>query len=370
MTTLPPLPLIDGCLFIDNSRWIEPLSNCHRSHEYGTLRARVRNEQKSALTFGSAEHLCLEYRSVKCGNQRVDPWIDDEVATLLHAFYEENPVPEGDWRTLNWAVEVFRRYNQKYPTEEFSLLKYEKPVPCPYCHGQGEVPDEEQPTVDCVWCNGTGERTAMVEMPFVLHLYDHIPSMRGNDVVCIPVLYTGKIDLPLSLDGSIWIMDNKTSKDLGPFFWTRMKMSSQMRGYCWAFEELTGQPVKGYMVNGIRTKEPPQYVNNGTTFRNKAQSPEQWWAESFHRERYYLQSGWKDQWKQNTIARMEEFFWHYSRGYMPMNTESCTKYGACPYIDVCEMESDERLNFLESPTLYTNNEWSPLTKVAEKGEAC
>lgn len=370
---LPPLPLIDGCLFIDNSGWIESMSTCHRLLEYKQLFKRISSAEKPALNFGSAVHSALEYRYVKAQNQRVEPWIDDEVNDVLKGEFDQHPVPEGDWRTLNWAVEVFRRYNQRYSIEEFNLLKYNTPIECPKCEGKGHTstltPDGGH-VVPCKWCNETGKRELMVEMSYALPLFTWSGFLDSDGIdqdfkVTIPVFYTGRIDLPLSLDSKIFILDHKTTSLLGPMFFDRMRMSAQQRGYCWAFEQLTGQKVSGYIVNAVRTKEPPQYVTNNTvTKTGKKQSSESWWEESLQRERFYLTSNDLSEWKSNAIAKVEEFFWHYQRGYMPMNTENCTKWGRCPYYDVCSLAGEDRGVMLSSG-LYTTNVWSPLKEPSQ-----
>ncbi len=162
-------------------------------------------------------------------------------------------------------------------------------------------------------------------------------------------------------------MDHKTTSMLGQTFFDGMKMSSQQRGYCWAFEQLTERKVAGFVVNAIRTKEPPLYVQQGKTWRSgtKSQTPEQWWNESFQRERYSLKPGELDEWKQNTIALLEEFFWNYSRGYMPMKTAlACTAWGRCPYYDVCTLAPEDR-GLLLASGLFIDNKWTPLLQPSQ-----
>jgi hypothetical protein len=373
MLSLPPLPLIDGCLFVDNSGWMESIATCHRMVEYKQLHRRIASGERPALNFGSAMHLALEYRYIRAANSRTEPWIDDEVGAILAEYFLEHPTPDGDFRTLNWATEVFRRYNERYAIEDFNLLKYSSPIPCPYCEGKGHATVLDSSggrVIPCVWCNETGKRDLMVEMPFVLPLFTYLPGAWSNRhaklPASIPVFYTGKIDLPISLDGEVFILDHKTTSLLGPSFFDRMRRSAQQRGYCWAFQQLTAQIVSGYVVNALRTKEPPLYVTEGKTSRaGKSQSPESWWADSLQRERFYLTPTDLDEWKTTTISRLEEFFFHYQRGYMPDNAESCTKYGRCSYYDVCTLTAEDRGIMLSSGA-FTTNDWSPLKQPQTK----
>lgn len=354
---LPSLSLIDGCLFIDNSGWVENMSTCSRKLQHQCLSLRVHTGEKPALNFGSAGHLAKELRYARYGNKHVDEQYYEDLTVLLTQFFEEHPCPADDWRGLNWCMEMTRRYNDRFADEDFNLLEYQTAIHCPVCGGS------EKAKTSCLFCLGTGLRKYMVEMPFALPLYTHFCSVGGsidNYPSQIKVMYSGRIDLPVSIpDVGIFTNDFKHVGSLGDMFWNGERMSSQHRGYCWAFEQLTGTPVVGFMVTGIRTKEPPQYVLNNTSFKGKSQSPAQWWSESMCRERKVLNPGELDKWKFNVIELCEEFFYHYERGYMPMKTKWCNSYGKCPYFDVCSLPPEEH-NFMLNSGLYTENVWSPL----------
>jgi len=340
-----PLPLIDGCLFIDNSGWMESITTCPRSLEYKQLYKRIPSTESAALNFGSAIHLALEHRYRHYLAQPVGDQFYNEIADLFNSFFESHPPMQEDYRNMNWAIEVVKRYMQRYSTESFSLLvdKDNKPI---------------------------------VELAFALPLFTHqawmVNSLTKEQRILyekndgIPVFYTGKIDLPVEIDNQIFICDHKTTSILGPSFFDQMKRTSQMRGYCWAFEQLTGQKTQGYMVNAIRVKAPPEYVTNPLAkSRGKTMTVEGWWQESLQRERYQLNPGELDEWKSNTIANIEEMFWHYERGYFPMRTTYCvSKYGRCPYFDVCSLQPHDRGAYLASG-LFQDLTWSPLNKTTQ-----
>lgn len=349
MTTLPPLPLIDGALFIDNSAWMESMSTCSRYLEYKSLRLRISAVEKASLNFGSAIHLALEYRYKHYQNREVDDAYYNAVSEILTAFFSEHPVAGDDWRSLNFCMDTIRRYNTKYGIEEFSLLAADRDIE----NGHGEL----------VFRKGE----PLVEMPFALPLYVHGRKDQQYSVPNeIPVFYTGKIDLPISLADQTFILDHKTTAYGGNMFWDEQRMTSQQRGYVWAFQQLTGLPVAGYMIDMIRTKEPPLYVQNGktATYGGKKCSPDTWWNESLQRERFLLSQAAVDEWKNNTIDLVEEFFWHYSRGYMPMKTKWCSIYGRCPYYNVCLLHPDDRQLALASGE-FTDNKWSPLKQPSQ-----
>jgi hypothetical protein len=358
--SLPPLPLIDNCLFIDNSGWIENLATCSRKLQHQCLSLRVHTGEKPALNFGSAGHLAKELRYARYGNKHVDEQYYEDLTTLLTEFFDQHPTPGDDWRGLNWAIECTRKYNDRFADEDFNLLEYKEAVDCPQCRGIGHPEDYSNA---CLICLGTGKRKLMVEMPFALPLYTH-SNHRVDMPQEIHVIYTGRIDLPVNIPGvGIFTNDFKHVGSLGEQFWNGERMSSQHRGYCWAFQQLTGMAVTGFMITAIRTKEPPQYVlaNKPSPKGGKTQSPTQWWAESIVRDRFPLRTNELDQWKNNVIELVEEFFWHYERGYMPMKTKWCNSYGKCPYLDVCSLPPEEHNLMLQSG-LYALNEWSPLNK--------
>lgn len=335
---LPPLPLIDGCLFIDNSGWIESLQTCHRLLQYKSLALRIGVGEKPALNFGSAIHLALEHRYRKYKTDPVPDSYWNEVGVILTEYFMEHPVPIDDWRNMNWAMKTMKEYLKKYESEDFALL-------------------------------GDKDGNVMVELPFAIELFrwrgelnDGSGARDANYSTEIPVIYTGRIDLPVVLpDSTYWVMDHKTTAMIGAQHWDKMRMSSQQRGYCWSFQQLTGKKVSGYCVNTIRSKQPPDYVLRGEpSSRGKSTSPEAWWNESLQRERFYVSQKTLDEWKYNTISLVEEFFWHYQRGYLPMETAlGCSAYGRCPYFDVCTTDPDDRDVMLQSG-MYTTNEWSPL----------
>ena len=381
---LPPLPLIDGCLFIDNSGWMEDMSTCPRSLEYKQLHKRIDSGFKSGMNFGSAQHLIQELRFAKYGTTNPPASFYEDVAVVLNDFYRNQEVPEGDWRTLNWAMTVGRKCVERYPNEEFSLLEYDKPVKCPYCNGTGYGPEVIKDGYDerinsCLWCNGTGIRSKMVELLFAVELFRFHPSSwtflteqqgadfeRNNNT--IPIIYTGRIDLPVTINGqasglnhmtSIWNLDHKTTSRMDNSFWNDMRMSAQQRGYCWAFDKVTGQTPQGYIINAIRTKEPPLYVIGKGKGK---QSPEEWWNESLTRERFEVSKQDLKEWESNTIDLVEEFFFNYQRDYMPQKTKWCSSYGACSYLKVCELQSQDRAQMLASG-LFMDNTWSPLNQI-------
>lgn len=312
--SLPSLPLKDGVLEIDNS-FIEKLITCPRALDYAYLQKRVPSSGKPALNFGSVIHAALEARYKRCKN--VTPDILDEqsiIEEVILPYFANNPQPEDDHRTPDFAIELFRKYNQIYNVEPFSLLVDEK----------GDVISE------------ISFSTRLTEITY-----------NGTN---IPVNYVGRIDLPVLWDGQIIIIDHKTTSMLGGYYFDGQKVNPQFEGYCWAFEKTTGRTVNGFAINAIRTKAMPAKPRTGW---------DAWWSEGFGRHKEYLRPCQLEEWHTNVLALIDEFIWHYGRGYMPMKKKACTLYGKCSYYDVCYLPMDARQQVLGSDQ-FQANEWSPL----------
>lgn len=307
---LPPLPLTNGAFLIDNST-LEKLQCCPREMEYSAMRKRIGAGVKPSLNFGSAIHSALEHRYKEYKNESPDIFLEEAQAKLLSEYFDLNPNPIDDFRNTNWAIELMKMYNQKYNVEPFNLLV-----------------DKAGKT--------------MVELSFAL------PLVEINK---IPIIYSGRIDLPVMWDNQLIIIDHKTTSMLGPQYFEEFKMSAQPLGYAWAFEQLTGQKVAGYGINAIRVRSIPAKPKAGIA---------SWWDETFQRDKTYIRPRQLEEWKNNVIHLIEEFFWHISKDYLPMKTKWCVgKYGRCQYFDVCSLPQESRALMLESNN-FTANTWSPL----------
>lgn len=302
------LPLTDGAFLIDNST-LELLTTCPRALFYNSFLKREFAAARPALNFGGGIHAALEYRYRSRGNSGADYTLEVEQAKVLEDYFLAHPQPEGDFRQVNHAIEVIKGYNARYPVEQFSVLLDESGLP-------------------------------IVELSFMLEL----ATING-----IRVFYTGRIDLPFTEHGHIYIMDHKTTSSLGQQKEKEFLMSAQMRGYCWAFAKATGKECSGYRVNLIRVRPPAK------------SRPSLSQADDFERIPYYLRPGEIEEWRTNTIALIEELFWHASRDYFPMKTRWCSAFTGCQYFEVCSGAPHERDGQLAS-SLYTDKVWSPLNK--------
>lgn len=343
------LPLTNGAFLVDNS-FIEYLVTCPRKTEYKYLAQRTPSIEKPALNFGQAIHMALEYRYSVCQNRSVTPE-DEQIVhdKILAPFFAANPPPEGDHRTLDWAFQIFHHYNMRYAVEPWKLLKWKVPKNCPHCQGIKVLfrDEENQLPEPCFWCQGTGKQEVITELTFSIPLYT-----RPNG---LQIIYIGRQDLPVLWDDMLIVDDHKTASSLGTSYFEGQKVSPQFEGYCWALEEILKQNgishrIAGYCINAIRTKEQPAKPRNGW---------DAWWSEAFERHKEYLRPGQLDEWKENTINLIEEFFFHFEKGVFPQKKKACTMYGKCPYYDVCYLPREARATVLNS-NQFVKETWTPL----------
>jgi hypothetical protein len=329
--TLPPLPLVNGCLFLDNST-MEVLDTCERAGEYLFIRKRKSAEEKSALSFGGGMHLALEYRYRHCPDGITGTFHEQRQVDLLTLWFRDHPPTMQCFRTLDLATKLVLRYNKVYYAEPFKTLIH----------------------------NDNGVDKPLIEVPFAHELCTIKVPFEVHETGYVRIIYTGRIDLPIIEDGRIWTLDHKTTAIMGAGFWDEQKVSPQHEGYCWAWWKSSGQLPAGYIVNALRTRKPLKRDSEGVATRAKKQR-EDVEDDDFQRDRTHIDEARLEEWRNNLIQKIKGFLWHYSQGYMPQKKKWCVgKYGKCQFYDVCGQPSEFRAITLGSD-LFTDQTWNPLT---------
>ena len=363
---------------------------CPRASQYYKINARVGDRGSTAMIFGQHLHSALSlYYRLQEYNLDHDT-IMSRVSTLLEMEFASHPTDQDDWRNLNWAMETFQQLVQKYRDEEFQVVRYKEPRPCTKCNGggslapiltiTGEWNDKEvnNPSNHCLWCNGTGDTSVMSEIPFAVKLFDFIiPDWQANKYPviyrqathdwinvfgkqgkAIPIYYHGFIDLLISRNGLLYVMDFKSTSQLGQSYWDDKKAIAQPKGYSWALEQLLGVKVHGYLIRAIRTVPPPKYVAEGRpNTKGEFKKISDWWDESLSQQSFELSPGELDEWRDNAIAQVKQFFYHHSQGLFPQNKSVCVgKYGKCQYYEVCSTFPVADREILLNSSLFKDKE--------------
>jgi len=152
-----------------------------------------------------------------------------------------------------------------------------------------------------------------------------------------PILYTGKLDMLAMRNETVWIMDDKTSSNLGPQWLKSWDMRSQFSGYTWAAYE-SGLTPAGVCVRGCAFTQANINFAEAFTFRPR------WMV---------------DQWLEDTretITRMIEC-WEKMSFPQAMGS-ACNAYNRpCRYTLLCSSREPE--NWV--PSNYDIKIWNPLT---------
>jgi len=171
-----------------------------------------------------------------------------------------------------------------------------------------------------------------VEFSFALPIPDTQHPVTGE-----PILYSGRFDMLGLYNGSLFVVDEKTTKQLGATWNKNWTMRSQITAYCWAAREF-GYPVAGAIIRGIsilKTKyghaESLQYRPD--IFIDK-------WLIQVQRDVKHM------------IANWEEDYWDYNLD------SSCTGYGGCKFQEACSVADEQKI--LERD--FVRRVWDPLAR--------
>ena len=171
-----------------------------------------------------------------------------------------------------------------------------------------------------------------VEFSFALPIPDTVHPTTGE-----PILYTGRFDMVGLYNNQIFVVDEKTTKQLGPTWFKNWTLRSQLTGYCWASREY-GYQVAGAIIRGISILK-SKYGH----------------AESIqYRPEWFI-----DRWLEQLARDVKRMIQCWEEGYWDLNLDtSCTNYGGCSFMDVCNSKEPERL----LPINFVKRVWDPLKR--------
>ena len=137
-----------------------------------------------------------------------------------------------------------------------------------------------------------------------------------------PILYYGRFDmLGQHADGSLWVVDEKTTKQLGNSWVAGWDLDSQFTGYCFLAKKFD-LPVVGALIRGVSILK----RGYGT-------------AQSIQTRPTYLIDRWYKQLchdVERMIASWKSNYFDYSFG------PGCKMYGGCHFKDVCRSDNSQR----------------------------
>lgn len=259
---------------------------CRRKYQYRIERGLVGANPPTAAEFG------------RCIHQALDTWYQDrDLEKALKTFMEnfkENP--DDDKRTPLMGAWIIKNYHDKYQDQPFKVLA-----------------TEQEFTIDLPW---------------------HKKLI-------------GRIDKIIEWDGVVWVMDHKTTSQLGDNFMKMHTPNMQFSGYVYAANKL-GFKCQGVLVDAIlvakglldatsRAKLTP--LRRDFAYRSPGD------IEEYLRTIYDIQQD---------IELCENNDWWYP------NYDSCVDYGECPYRKVCKESGEYREKIIAND--FHVEHWDPRSE--------
>lgn len=178
-----------------------------------------------------------------------------------------------------------------------------------------------------------------IEFTFAIPIPGTIHPVTKN-----PILYAGRFDLIGVYNSSIFVVDEKTTGQLGASFAKKWDLRGQFIGYVWAAKILGNLPVVGALVRGIGLyKTNPQF--------RYMQVP------------VYIDDWMIDRWLIDLKLNINHAISAWESGIYSQNWDaSCTAYGGCSKRILCKSKNPEPWvsNF------FVRNNWNPLAKNPEE----
>jgi hypothetical protein len=163
------------------------------------------------------------------------------------------------------------------------------------------------------------------------------PLPISHPVTGQPIIYAGRSDMICSLNGGLFVEDDKTTSQLGAKWANQWEMRSQFSGYTWAARN-HGFKVDGVLVRGVAILKTEFKRAQHITYRPAWET---------------------DRWLDETLRTIEDMkrswdqhHWSYNMG------ESCAAYGGCEYLPICKRPNPD-----EWMTAYfSRRRWDPITR--------
>lgn len=264
---------------------------CHRKYHYRMERGLVGKVSQTAPDFGKAIHKGL------------DSWYHDhdlEKATAVFKTHFVEQLDVDDKRTHQVGAWILKNYDEKYRDQPFKVLQTEQE----FC----------------------------------------LPLGNGNNLI-------GRIDKIIEWDGVTWVVDHKTTSQLGPQYFRMHTPNLQFDGYTWAAHRLGYTNCQGVLVDAI-------LVAKGlleTAARGK--------LTPLARDFAYRTNEDIDDFVAHAWSIQQSIWNDELRGLWVPNYDACTYYGECPYRRICKEPKDLRERIIGMD--YRVSHWDPRGKEKE-----
>jgi len=268
--------------------------------------------RSGALSFGGALHEGLaEWYRTGSG----------EKALMKIGEVWPESAPADDYRNKQKCLTVMLEYMKVYGHEPFKVVMAgDKPlIEVAFTLDTGMYLDcigykvGENPDGSSRWELGCGWRWSEDGFRYSpTHGEDNICPKCGHELE--PIEYGGIMDGVVEFGPQIYVLEHKSTSQLGPTYFNQFKPNNQVTGYVWAGGVMSGKRAGGAIINAIGVyKAGATKFERKPTSRSDAEIAE--WLENVRREC-------------NAIRRCEV------TGEYAMRTTACTMYGLCEYHSV------------------------------------
>jgi hypothetical protein len=197
---------------------------------------------------------------------------------------------------------------------------------------------------------GDGKRAVEFTFAIPLRAEDGFPLHPETG---LPILYSGRFDmLGQTKSGANFIVDDKTTSQLGMHFTKSMRLRSQFTGYTWACKQF-GIPTQGILIRASCIKKTGiDYQEITETRPNHV--VDQWYAQ-LKMNLWFMVGMWKN---------YNELLLNTRKGETDLTAweanldDSCGSYGGCQYMDACL--SPKPIETVQA--FFVPNTWDPLHK--------
>lgn len=204
-------------------------------------------------------------------------------------------------------------------------------------------------------------RGPAVEFNFVLPIPGTAHPRTGQ-----PLLYAGRFDMLGNMSGreTLFVVDEKTTSQLGPTWGNQWLIRAQFTGYVWGARQF-GHPVAGAIVRGISILKEKYGHAESIIHRQDWQLDA--WLENLRRDCEQMIAQWREMElkgidqahiliddKSNIVdARTPDF-----TPFTQSLDQACAAYGGCPYLRLCD--TPDPAAFI--PVYYKLHQWDPTVR--------
>lgn len=159
------------------------------------------------------------------------------------AVYMEDTTQEGALRALVTLEAAYAEWAEEHVLEARDAAYTYKNVAAVLARWLEMHPAHALPWATYEGSLGT-EAVKAVEVPFEVPLTPDVTM-------------TGRFDALVRKDGELYVLDHKTTGSIDERFRRQFLMSSQLSGYVWAAEAVTGERVRGVIINAVEIARLP-----------------------------------------------------------------------------------------------------------------